>query len=166
VSGFQVILLEGSFSADDSDLRVQLDDGSHKSVYEALRPLVGQRVQFALHHLPPHGIEVGKPGAGSCLHPEGVGCPVSHDQYPDRMLTFHLDGVLREDPWSIERFDGSVIPIPFRGLPGHYGRVAAATILDMERMREALSRFSPQALKGLQGSEVEDLLERLRKGAS
>ena len=100
------------------------------------------------------------------MFPGGSGCPVGHDRHPDRMLTFHLEGVLREDPWSIEKFDGSVVPIPFRGMPGHYGRLAAATIPDLERMKEALSKFGPQTFKGVQGPEVEAKLDRLRKGAS
>ncbi len=133
---------------------------------EALTPLVGQRVQFALHHLPPHGIEAGAPGAGSCRFPEGKGCPVRHDEFPDRLLGFHLDGVLQGAPiWGMQKFDGTVVSIPFGGMVGHFGRVAAATILDVEAMRDSLLKaVTSPGSSGVDVQDLEALLGRLRKG--
>ena len=166
MSEFKVLLIEGLFYDRGGDLFVEQDHGVHRSVTEALSPLVGQRVQFALHHLPPHGIEAGAPGAGSCRFPEGKGCPVRHDEFPDRLLGFHLDGVLQGAPsWGMQKFDGTVVPIPFSGMVGHFGRVAAATILDVEAMRDSLLKaVTSPGSSGVNVQDLEALLGRLRKG--
>lgn len=167
---FQIVLIEGLFYNRDGDLFVEQDNGEHRSVLTTLLPLVGQRVQFAIHHLPPHGIQAGEPGAGACKFPGGKGCPVGHDVHPDRLLGFHLDGVLQNNPsWGLTKFDGTVAPIPFAGMDGHYGRVAAATIVDVEAMRESLLKaaVSPSSdSSGLNVQDLEALLTRLRRGMS
>lgn len=159
---FQVILEEGLFYEQEDILFVEHDGGTRSALPVVLAPLVGRRVQFALHHLPPDGLQPERPGAGSCRFPEGRGCPVRHDQHPDRLLAFHLDGVLKKDPWRLEKFDGTEVVIPFGGMPGHYGRVAAATVLDVEAMRDALMK-DPSAAAGLKVRDLEAVLARLRE---
>ncbi len=164
-TSFKALLLEGLFYKRDGSLYVEHDGGTHTPLDEAMAPLADQRVQFAVHHLPPNGIQAGEPGAGSCKFPGGRGCPVGHDRYPDRLLAFHLDGVLRRGPWRIEKFDGSVVAVPFLGMDGHYGRVAGATIVDVEAMREAMAGLDPAAFtsSGLGSADLEQILTRLRR---
>ena len=111
---FNAILVEGLFYEKNGTLHIEKDDGEHVTFDEVLAPVVGQRVQFALHHLPPHGIQPGEPGAGCCKYPDGVGCPCQHDRFPDRLLSVHADGVLDKDPWVLRKFDGSVVPLPLK----------------------------------------------------
>lgn len=162
---FKAILIEGLFYEQDSSLSVEQDGGVHTALDVALHPLVGHRVQFAVHHLPPNGVQPGTPGAGSCKFPGGKGCPVQHDQHPDRLLAFHMDGVLRMRPWRMEKFDGSLVPIPFGGMVGHFGRVAGASIVDVEAMRGAMAGLDPTAFTsaGLGSADLEQILSRLRR---
>lgn len=76
-----------------------------------------------------------------------------------------MDGVLRADPWRVEKFDGTVATVPFRGMEGHYGRLAAATMVDVEKMREALGQLNPAAFSsaGLKSQDLEEILAQLRK---
>ena len=164
MDNFQVLLVEGRFYEDESGVGVETDSGLHLSVSKILQPLAGERIQLAVHHLPPDGIQPGKPGAGSCLYPGGYGCPVHHDRVPDHLLSVHAEGVLREDPWRIEKFDGSVVSLPLWCLPGHYGRIAGSPVIDIEAMKDQLSNLSPEALNAaLQtiGVNVEHLQETL-----
>lgn len=163
MSDFRVILVEGLFYEQDGHPCVEEDGGRHVRLAEILQPVVGQRVQFALHHLPPHGVDESQPGAGSCRYPAGRGCPAGHDQHPLRLLTFHMEGVLQENPWRIEHFSGTTTPIPFRGMPGHYGRLATSTIADVEAMRERLASLGLGAVQGMSVEDLEKVLERLRK---
>jgi hypothetical protein len=162
---FNAVLLEGLFYEKGGTFFAEKDTGEHVDVQALLTPLLGTRVQFAVHHLPPQGIQPGIPGAGACRFPGGQGCPVRHDKYPDRLLTYHLDGVLRADPWRQEKFDGTVVPIPFQGMVGHYGRLAVATVIDVEKMRDALGGLNPAAFTtaGLRSQDLEEILARLRK---
>ncbi len=161
---FQAVLVEGLFFSENGALHIKKDGGEKVALATALQPLMGQRVQFALHHLPPHGLQPGQPGAGSCQFPGGVGCPVQHDQHPDRMLAFHMEGVLHADPWRLLKFDGSVVVVPVQGMPGHYGRVAGATILDVDAMRDALNQKGSGALPtGLNVADLGKMLDQLRR---
>ena len=131
---------------------------------DILAPVLGQRVQLALHHLPPHGVQPDLPGAGSCLYLKGQRCPI-HELHPDRLLSFHSEGTLHSDPWRLIRFDGTMLPIPVQGMPGHYGRVGAASLVDVEKMRDQLAQLSPEALAsvGVTATDMEAILGRLRK---
>lgn len=163
-SSFQAILLEGLFYERDGSFYVEQDNGTHTSVTETLTPLAGKQVQVALHHLPPQ-VQPGLPGAGSCRFPQGIGCPVRHDLHPDRLLSFHLEGVLQPQPWSLVKFDGCTVILPLSGMVGHYGRLAATSVVDVEKMREALSRLDPSAFTsaGLGTQDLEEILNRLRR---
>ena len=162
---FNAILAEGLFYEKERSVFIEQDGGVHVALTGDLGPVVGQHVQFALHHLPPNGIEPGVPGLGSCRYPGGVGCPVQHNQYPDLLLSFHMQGVLRNDPWRVEKFDGSVVPVPVAGMPGHFGRVGVATVVDVEKMREVLAGINPEnlAASGINVRDLEGLLARLRE---
>lgn len=161
---FQAALVEGLFFWENGTIHIEKDGGERVALATVLQPLVGHRVQFALHHLPPHGLQSDQPGAGSCRFPGGVGCPVQHDQHPDRMLAFHLEGVLQADPWRLLKFDGSIVAVPVQGMPGHYGRVAGATVIDVDAMRDALNRKGLNALPtGLDAAELGKMLEQLRR---
>jgi len=157
---FNAILVEGLFYEKDGSLFIEDDKGEHVAVADVLAPVVDQRVQFAVHHLPPNGIEPDKPGAGSCQWPGGVGCPAGHEVTPDRLVSFHLEGVLKVDPWRVELFDGSRVPVPFAQMPGHYGRLGAATVVDVSKMRDILSGLDVEKM-GTQ--DLEKVLERLKK---
>lgn len=158
---FHAVLVEGLFFLENGALHIEKDNGEKVALATVLQPLVGQRVQFALHHLPPHGIQAGQPGAGSCRFPGGVGCPVQHDQHPDRMLSFHMEGVLHADPWRMEKFDGSVSVIPVQGMTGHYGRVGGATILDVEAMRDAVGPLA--FISGVSHDVLEKMVASLNR---
>lgn len=161
---FNAILVEGLFYEQAGIIHIEKDTGEHVSVEDVLSDVLGQRVQFALHHLPPDGIDPDKPGAGSCKYPDGKGCPALHDRFPDRLMSFHLEGVLRGSPWRVEKFDGTVVPIPFKVMPGHYGRLGAATVIDVEKMKARLMDISPEALAaaGIDTKILEGILDRLR----
>jgi hypothetical protein len=164
---FKAILVEGLFYEQTGSLHVEKDGGEHTAWDDIVADVLDRRVQIALHHLPPHGIQPGQPGAGSCRYPGGVGCPVGHDRHPNRLLSFHTDGVLRKDPWRVVKFDGSVMPLPLMGMVGHFGRVGVATVVDLEKMREQLSKLDPEkmaevvAAAGVDASELEAMLDRL-----
>lgn len=169
MSEFHAILVEGLFYERDGALHIEQDDGTHVSWADTLACVVDQRVQLAIHHLPPNGIEPDEPGAGSCKFPGGVGCPVRHDTYPTRLLSFHMEGVLRVDPWRLEKFDGSVVALPLQGMTGHFGRVGVATVVDVEKMREQLAASSPEkmaemlAASGVNAGDLQNMLDRLRR---
>lgn len=180
MNDFQAILVEGLFyeHTDNGELFIERDDGVHVSWMSVIEPVLGQHIQLALHHLPPNGLELGKPGAGSCRWPDGVGCPVRHDLSPDRLLSFHMEGVLTEGHklvsgadgpnWTMMGFDGIRKEVPLRGMPGHYGRVGAASLMDVEKMREALMGVSSEALaaSGVNVTDLEAMLDRLRKAGT
>jgi len=165
VDTFQAILTEGLFSTADGVAFVQQDDGYLASVNALLEPVVGQRVQLALHHVPPNGVERGKPGLGACTFRDGKGCPVHHDRYPNLLLSFSDEGVLWKEPWRLEKFDGSVVSLPLAGMDGHYGRLGVATIVDVEKMRNQLLGLDPTTLTsaGINAAMIRDMLDRLDK---
>lgn len=167
MSDFKAFLLEGLFYEQDGDFYVD-QSSEHVSVREVLTPLLGQRVQFALHHAPLHGIRAEVPGAGTCQYPLGRGCPVRHDLKPNYLLSFHLDGVLRLDPWRVDTFEGKEVHIPWEGMVGHYGRLAVATIVDVEKMLDTLAGINVESLNamGVDTRDLGRLLERLRQAGN
>ena len=164
---FNAILVEGLFYEKDGAIYIEKDGGTHVSFADVVAPCVGHNVQFALHHLPPNGVEPDLPGAGSCKYPNGQGCPAHHDRFPDRLLSFHLEGVLQSDPWRVDKFDGTSVRVPLAAMPGHFGRIGVATILDVEKMRESLGNLTPEGLAviGIDTKNLEQLLERLKEAS-
>lgn len=167
LNDFNAILIEGLFYENSGVIHIEKDDGTHVSFPDVVAPCVGQNVQVALHHLPPYGIDLNKPGAGCCQYPAGKGCPVFHDRYPDRLLSFHHEGVLTEGPWRVRTFDGVSVTLPLAGMVGHFGRLGVATVIDVEKLRDALGFISPEGLaaSGIDSKNLEDLLNRLRNAS-
>lgn len=65
----------------------------------------------------------------------------------------------------MKKFDGSLVKIPLNGMVGHYGRLAATSLVDLEKMRASLSSLDPSAFTsaGLGSQDLEEILNRLRK---
>lgn len=161
---FHAILLEGLFFlAEDRhfrDILVQTPTGI-QPLYAALCPLIGQRVYFAVHHVPSDPIDPSRWGGGSCLWQPAARCPFGHHEHPTRlfnltaqgMLTYAFDPDTNSEGWSIACLDGSRVVLPLATcLPGHTARVAAATVLSVEQMRDSA---------GAAGMNVEGLGQRV-----
>lgn len=157
---FSALLIEGLFYEGDGGLAVEQDGGRHTVVEAALAPLLHKRVQLALHHKPRGELDASLPGAGSCLYPGGRCCPADHDRQPGRLLTFHETGVLRDKPYLLLEQPGRMLPIPFGAMPGHYGRLAVVSVIDVDKLREDLKRVGPDAVNM---TELTGLLQNLRE---
>ncbi len=156
---FQAILLEGVFFLSEDpypdsrgvelpdyrDLLVQTPTGV-RSAFATLRTLVGERVYLATHHVPSDPIDPTRWGGGSChWQPAGI-CPFGHHNVPTRLfnltaqgvLVYDLDHALKTGGWSVVGADGSHTILPLvLALPGHDGRLACATVMVAEQMRDA-----------------------------
>ena len=147
--GFHVVILEGLFYLSGvGELCVELETGSKEVVADYLSPMIGDRVRLAFHHTPPSRIDPSKWGGG-CCHFQPAECPVGHHQNPAWLLNVSGEGILQRehklDPqgnergaWYLAQFDGSKMDLPLEGLIGHDSRIAAASVMDVEKMREAL----------------------------
>lgn len=110
----QVILLKGVFFNQDEALWVEDEIQGPLQVDDALKPLRNRLVTIAIHHLP-------RGNQSPCCFPDGRGCPLSHDLFPDRFLAFHLQGRLMKSPWKIRLQEAGDVVLPLSALPGHYG---------------------------------------------
>jgi len=189
VSEFQAILLEGLFYTSDSpypdakgevragfnDLMVRRDTGSPVSVYDTLLPLVGERIQFSTHHLPSMPPDINRWGGGPCFWEDVGHCPFGHHETPGRLFNIAGEGILSYDlnhatgsgGWWLDKFDGTRTMLPLSwALVGHRGRVAAATTLSVEQMRESLlssGRGGDIEALGAKITDLRDLMEQLSK---
>lgn len=149
---FRACLIEGAFY---EDLRC----GSGQNLQVELHALEGQRVRIAAHYLPVSPPDMSRPGAGSCLWPIGK-CPAGHQTRPDWLFAMTGEGILSyksKGLWVIEGLDGQEQQIPLGTLlPGHQARVAAASLLTIEEMRDTVTRA------GLSDrvANLQDLLQR------
>jgi hypothetical protein len=185
-SEFQALLLEGVFYLSDElcvDSHGKSREGWNKlmvstpegvlDVYDQLRPYVGQRVQLAVHHVPANPPDPTRWGGGCCLwEPHGV-CLFGHHDRPMELynvsgqgiLVYDLDHSKSEGGWWLAHFDGSRTPLLLgHVLPGHQARVAAATLFDVEAMREKLvssGGLDQVDALGSKVTELRDLVERL-----
>lgn len=187
MSEFNAILLEGIFYTTEEpypdsneavrqgfgDLRVAPSSGENQSLYDTLKPLIGRRVQLAFHHVPNMPIDPTRWGGG-CCHWESYGrCPFGHHQEPTKLFNLAASGVLVYDldhtkasgGWWLEQFDGTRVMLPFAHvLPGHYGRVAAATLDAVDDMRSALEQLgelgSVEDIVG-KATDLQAVLDRL-----
>lgn len=167
---FQVVLVEGVFDQQGGEYLVRSDAVSPaKSVHDELKPMVDTRIRVALHHLPPDlGDLEGKWGGGSCLWQPSP-CPAGHHERPGYLLNVTGEGILRYSEqrrlWRIDRLDGSNFVLPFELMVGHYGRLAAATLLDIEKMRDELTLDDLDSVEslGTKLESVKELLEQLRR---
>lgn len=156
--GFDVVLLEGVF-ASTGDLTV---DGSR--VDDTLDRFVGTRVRVAAHHLPADPVDPMRWGGGSCTYQPGP-CPYGHHADPARMYSYTGEGVLRPDGdgWTLTRFDGRVDRLGLSAMAGHRGRIAVASVLDVDKMRDAVSSAGVEADLGVRVDELRSVLDRLRR---
>jgi len=156
---FHAVLLEGLFFASpQGDLQVQTETGEIIPVLDRLLPLVGQQVQLAVHHLPSGGVDPSAWGWGSCQW-KPAECPAGHHTRPNFLFSFSGNGVLLQDPWRLDLSDGGTSPIDFAVMPGHHGRLAAATVPDIEKLKDELIGLDA----GVLGAKVDELQEMLRK---
>ena len=171
---FKAILLEGVFSLKDEEnapwrqdpfvvdpasIVVNNENGT-ESLVETLEPQIDKHVSIALHHFPPvMPPDPDKWGGGSCLLQPMEWCPFGHHEHPHRFFTLSLEGFLRraETRWFVEKFDGTEADLPFSFLVGHYSRVASATMIDVEKMKESLDQMKEMAAAG-QAPDVTDVL--------
>jgi hypothetical protein len=116
----QVLLLRGVFFIQDGALWVEDETQGPLQVDEALRPFRNRMVNLAIHHLP-------RGNLSPCCFPDGKGCPLSHDLFPDRLLALHLQGRLMQAPWKIRLQDAGDVLLPLSALPGHYGALHCVT---------------------------------------
>jgi len=168
MEGFRALLLEGVFYNKDSQLLCTSNKGV-ENLFDMLTSVEGQRIKFAAHHLPPTlQPDPSKWGGGCCLW-QPAKCPAGHSEKPTWLFNLSVEGILVRSNavWSIESFDGKTTALPLQTmLVGHYARVAAATMLDVEKMREAVASQDLPNVEGL-ASRAEDLrklLSRLREG--
>lgn len=184
---FQAILLEGLFFLAEEpypdsngqvrpefkDLLVQTPGGDKKSVYAALQPLVGQRVYVAAHHVPSNPVDPTKWGGGSCFWQPAARCPFGHHVNPHSLYNLTAEGTLVYDldfqagagGWWVHGNDGGRHMLPWAVvLPGHTGRVAAATAMSVEQMRDSVlaSGVNVEGL-GERATELRDLVVDLGK---
>lgn len=167
---FHAVLVEGVFDKDEGSFRILPSPiASFKNVYDELHPLIGFRVRIAMHHLPPNlaALDDSRWGGGSCLWQPSP-CPAGHHVRPGYLLNVTGEGVLRHEDgvWFLDQLDGSEFPLPFDQMVGHYGRIAAATLLDVDKLRDSLSLDDLAAVEGLSDKieSVKDLLARLGRG--
>lgn len=137
-----MVLLEGVFRQQDGKTTVAQDNGSVGTLDSALSTLVGHHVQFAMHHVPTLPFDPTKRGLGSCCV-EGK-CPLGHDEGNFDLYNVTANGVLHSEPWRIEAFDGSVQPIDLNRMVDHMGRIACASITELEKLRESAAQLTAQ----------------------
>lgn len=158
----RTVLIEGLFHFQDGNLVTDRGD----KVVDSLVPFIGQEIQIAIHFIPSIPLDETKWGGGCCYWQPNP-CPAGHHEHPDRLLNVAERGVLRHEDgkWSVDKFDGTQKEIPLALLDGHMGRVAAATIFDMEAMRDALKDITPEALEtlGVRATNLRDMLAELKK---
>lgn len=161
MDAFHTALLEGCFYETDNVLKN--DQG--RTVESLLSPLVGQDIHLAIHFVPQLPIDPSKWGGGCCLWQPSP-CPAGHHEHPDRLLNVAVRGRLGREGnrWWVDQMNGKRVDIPLHLLVGHYGRVAAATVFDVQQIRESLEGFSPDQVEslGVQASDLRDVLSRLQ----
>lgn len=138
-----MVLLEGVFKQSDGKTVVDQPHRQNVAVVEdALALLVGHHVQFAMHHVPALPFDPTLRGLGAC-HVEGQ-CPLGHDDGKFDLYNVTASGVLRQDPWRVEQFDGTEEPVRLDCMVGHMGRLACASVTELEKLREAAASLSAQ----------------------
>lgn len=167
----RTVLVEGLFYIQSHENGQQVLTTNHgDDLFDVLDPLVGQDIQLAVHFLPPVPPNPTKWGGGCCMW-QPADCPAGHREHPDRILNIALRGVLgrKDGRWFMDTFEGKQVEIPFTLLDGHHGRVAAATVFDVQAMQEALAeKITPESLEtlGVRANNLRDLMERLREHVS
>jgi len=142
---FQTVLLEGVFyRGETGELAVQPSHGGIPAlVWPELKRLVDLPVQLSVHHLPPHPPNPKLWGGGCCMWEPSGHCPFGHHKDPTRLLNLVVKGILEfqdpENAWAVTPPEGNPYQLPLWALEGHRARIVGATVVDLERMKEALS---------------------------
>ena len=149
-----LVLVEGVFKAEEGQTVVAQPQRAESAVpiEQQLKDMVGNQVQFAMHQLPSMPLDPAKRGLGSCLV-EGK-CPVGHDDGNWELYNVTAQGVLRDSPWRIEQFDGTEVALRFDWMAGHVGRMACASLTQLESLRELAANLTEQVQAISIGSKV------------
>lgn len=166
---FRTVLIEGDFYEEGDTIKAR-SRGQIVDVGGILAPLVGEEIQMAIHYVPPNPPDPTKWGGGCCNLQETGKCPAGHDQDPYRILNVHGQGVFRCDPtssrcpWWLEKFDGTRQDFPLYLLIGHHARLVAATVFDVERMRDSIGPDAAEKVEnmGVRVENLKDILERMK----
>lgn len=154
---FQAILIEGHFTYEMGGLVCHAAQG-RVLVDEVLSPFEGKRVRIAAHHLPPMPPDPTRWAGGACRWQDQGLCPAGHHARPTWLYNESVEGVLERaglGDWVVVAFNGTRTNLPLAQLlVGHSARIAAATVVSVEKMRESLEA------KGMQGT-VEGMTERV-----
>jgi hypothetical protein len=150
--GPMMMLLEGQFRK-DPDGTVWVDappdrNGNLMTVTASLQALIGHHVQFAMSHLPSLPLDSTRRGLGSCNWGDAP-CPFGHTVDMFDIYTVTAQGTLEHDPtqtnpWSIVSFDGTTTEIRLDWMVGHNGRIACASITELEKLRESVATMANQ----------------------
>jgi hypothetical protein len=127
---FHLIDIQGRFYDNVAGLLCVEQAGcQHVEVAAALAPLVDQQVKLLVAYLPDRASSA--PGYGSCLWGPAEFCPV-HRHDAGSLLHFFETGVLTEEAgdWFVGR-----LPVPFRWMPGHQGRLLGVTVVEASDLR-------------------------------
>ncbi|MDB4278200.1 hypothetical protein N9917_01220 [Deltaproteobacteria bacterium] len=185
MSDFKALLIEGVFYQDDDHgLMVTPDTGPAFSIMDALMRVNERHVQISVHHLPPMPPDPTKQGGGCCLwggddprfqsHGGTTFCSFGHHKHPTKLLNVVANGHLfykagfypSESCVEVQQFDGTTVDFQQvfqHHLPGHTGRIAVATVVDIEKMREALLKSGGLGMVEGLGERVSDLKDILGK---
>lgn len=169
---FNIALAEGPVFQQGAQLYIQ-SEPKPRSFADLLNPFLGQQINIAFHFMPPDGLDENKWGYGSCLWQErGLPCPVGHHkpEHRLRMLSVKAEGVFQVDGaiWAIRQFDGQIKKLPLPLLEGHHSRIVVAPVVDVEKMREALSTVDASKIEvlGQQAEQLKGVLQNIKKAAS
>jgi hypothetical protein len=176
MDNFQAILLEGLFSGGTEDpdpkegwgpLTVDLSTvtvqmgGEQKSLIQTLEPLIGCQINISFHHTPPMPPDPTKWGGGCCYWQPYGWCPADHHNQPGMLLNVVGEGVLQMEDglYTVKGFDGTIKDLPLHNLIGHDARVAAATAMDIAKMRESLDNMVGDLGMEALGQKTDNLKE-------
>jgi hypothetical protein len=167
VGDFRTILAEGDFYDDAGAIKVQCR-GEIIDVSALLATLIGDEIHLAIHYVPPMPPDMTKWGGGCCNYQISGFCPAGHHTDPYRLLNVHGQGVLRFNAhtgWCLEKFDGSRQEFPIKLLVGHHARLVAATVFDVEKMRDSISPMDMDQVDclGVKAESLQDILVQLKK---
>ena len=169
MEGFDTLVVEGLFYREEGGpLLSRSVDGKVSNVTEQLDRMKGRELQLAMHHLPDYPLAANRWGGGCCLwQATGNYCPAGHHENPSFLLSVSGRGVLRqtEDGWCLETFEGTHIGMPLNQMEGHMGRIAAVTIIDLEKMKDSMSSVDLEKVDtlGVQAKQLQDILSQLQE---
>lgn len=168
MESFDTILVEGIFYHDpDGKLLVKSLTGPVIPLDETLARVQDREVQLAMHHLPEFPLAPDKWGGGCCMWQSIGTCPAGHHKDPSYLMNLSGRGILRrkDDVWFLETFEGTKQILPVDQLEGHNARVAVVTVVDLEKMKDALSGFNLDQIEtlGVKAQQLQNMLGQLQE---